>query len=111
LPQVKIHTGVSSMIVIRNTFRLKFGKASEAVGILQEGLAIQKRIGMNFPVRMLTDVTGTFYTVVLEITAPNLAAYEAEAPKHMGDKDFQANYQKFVALVESGSREIFRVVE
>jgi hypothetical protein len=62
-------------------------------------------------VRLLTDVTGPFYTLVLEITGPNLAAYEAELPKYMGDKDFQANYQKFVALVDSGTREIFRVVE
>jgi hypothetical protein len=99
------------MIVIRNTFRLKFGKAREGVALLKEGVEIQKRLGMNFPVRMLTDVTGPFYTVVLEITGPNLAAYEAEVPQYMGDKDFQANYQKFVALVESGSREIFRVVE
>jgi hypothetical protein len=28
----------------------------------------------------------------------------------MGDKDWQANYQKVVALVESGSREIFMLV-
>ena len=99
------------MILIRNTFRLKFGKAREGVALLKEGVAIQQRLGMNFPVRMLTDVTGPFYTVVLEITGPNLAAYETEVPKYMGDKDFQANYQKFVALVESGSREIFKVVE
>ena len=99
------------MIVIRNAFRLKFGKAREGVALLKEGVEIQKRLGMNFPVRLLTDVTGPFYTLVLEITGPSLAAYEAEVPKYMGDKDFQANYQKFVALVESGAREIFRVVE
>ena len=31
--------------------------------------------------------------------------------KVMGDKDWQANYQKFVPLVESGHREIFTIVE
>ena len=99
------------MIIIRNTFRLQFGKAREGVAHLQEGLAIQKRLGMNHPVRLLTDVTGPFYTLVLELTVPNLGAYETEVPRYMGDKDFQASYQKFVALVESGSREIFKVVE
>ena len=33
------------MIVIRNVFRLKFGKAREAVALFKEGIAIQKRVG------------------------------------------------------------------
>ena len=59
------------MIVIRNVFRLKFGKAREAVALFKEGIAIQKRVGagMDFSTRLLTDVTGPFYTVVLEISA------------------------------------------
>ena len=101
------------MIVIRNVFRLKFGKAKEAVALFKEGLAIQKRIAgsANVSTRLLTDVTGPFYTVVLEITVPNLSSFETEAPRIMGDKDWQANYQKTSALVESGYREIFTVVE
>ena len=65
----------------------------------------------TFRTRLLTDVTGPFYTVVLEITVPNLAAFEGEAPRLMGDKDWQANYQKIAPLVESGYREIFTLVE
>jgi hypothetical protein len=92
------------MVVIRNVFRLKFGKAREAVALFKEGIAIQKRVGAgsDFSTRLLTDVTGPFYTVVLEITVPNLAAFEGDAPRLMGDKDWQANYQKIVSLVESG---------
>lgn len=99
------------MIVIRNVFQLKFGKAKEAVSLLREGVEAQKRAGVTFPQRILTDVTGPFYTVVLELTAPDLATYEKEAPRVMGGKDFQAIYQKLVPMVESGRREIFRVVE
>jgi hypothetical protein len=36
---------------------------------------------------------------------------EANMPKVMGDKDWQATYEKISALVESGYREIFNVVE
>ena len=61
--------------------------------------------------RLLTDMTGPFYTLVLELTLPNLAALETMMPKVMGDKDWQANYQKILPLVESGDREIFTVVE
>jgi hypothetical protein len=99
------------MIVIRNVFRLRFGKAKEAVALVKEGVAIQKRAGASFSSRLLTDVTGPFYTLVLELSVPNLGAFEAEAPKFMGDKDWQANYQKLVPLVESGYREIFTVVD
>jgi len=101
------------MVVIRNVFRLKFGKAREAVVLFKEGLAIQQRVGAgaDFSTRLLTDVTGPFYTVVLEITAPNLAAFEGASPRLMGDKDWQANYQKIASLVESGSRDIFTLVE
>jgi hypothetical protein len=103
------------MVVIRNVFRLKFGKAREAVALFKEGIAIQKRVGagagLDFPTRLLTDVTGPFYTVVLELTVPSLAAFEGAAPQLLGDKDWQANYQKIASLVESGSREIFTLVE
>ena len=101
------------MIVIRNVFRLKFGKAREAVALIKEGLAIQKRVmaGQEFSTRVLTDVTGPFYTLVLEITAPNLATFESNAPRIFGDKEWQANYQKVGALVESGYREVFTIVE
>jgi hypothetical protein len=101
------------MIVIRNVFQLKFGKAREAIALMKEGLAIQKRAvtGMDFSTRMLTDVTGPFYTLVLELTLSNMSTFEAYAPKLFGDKDWQAYYQKLAPLVESGHREIFTIVE
>ena len=99
------------MIVVRNVFRLKFGHAREAVALMKEGVAIQKRSGSPFASRIMTDVTGPFYTMILELTAPSLAVFEAEAPKAMGDKEFQANYQKLTPLIESGYREVFTVIE
>jgi hypothetical protein len=99
------------MIVVRNVFRLKFGKTKEAVALLKEGIAIQKRAGVEMHQRLLTDLVGTFYTLVLELTVPNMGALEANMPKVMGDKEWQAYYQKFSALVESGYREIFTIVE
>jgi hypothetical protein len=101
------------MIVVRNVFQLKFGKAKEAVALMKEGIAIQKKAlaGVDWSHRVLTDVTGPFYTLVLELTVPSLSTFEANAPKLFGDKDWQANYQKVSALVESGYREVFSVVE
>ena len=101
------------MIVVRNVFQLKFGKAREATALMKEGLAIQRKVitGVEFSTRLLTDVTGPFYTLVLELTVPNLATFESYAPRLFGDKDWQANYQKVAPLVESGYREVFTIVE
>ncbi|MFN2444518.1 MAG: hypothetical protein ABR606_02845 [Vicinamibacterales bacterium] len=101
------------MIVIRNVFQLKFGKAREAVALMKEGLAIQQRAvtGVDFSTRLLTDVTGPFYTLVLELTVQDLATFENYAPKLFGDKEWQAYYQKLAPLVETGHRENFTVVD
>jgi hypothetical protein len=101
------------MIVIRNVFRLKFGKAREAVALMKENRAIEKRVmsGLEYSSRVLTDVTGPFYTLVLEITVPDLATFESNAPRLFGDKEWHAQSQKMAALVDSGYREIFSIVD
>jgi hypothetical protein len=99
------------MIVIRNVFQLKFGKAREALAVMKDGVAIQKRLAPEGSARLLTDVTGRHYTLVLEVTVPNLAAIETMVPRVFGDPEFQANYQKMMPLVESGHRELFTIVE
>jgi hypothetical protein len=99
------------MILVRNVFHLKFGKAREAVAVMKDALAIQQKLGSEVSTRLLTDVTGQFYTLVLELTVASLSALEATQPKIMGDKEWQENYQKFVTFVESGHREIFTILE
>ena len=100
------------MIVIRNVFQLKFGQAKEALAILKEGVAIQKRIAAaDFSTRLLTDVTGPFYTLVLEITVKSLSDFETRAPQILGNPEWQANYAKLTPLVQSGYREIFTLIE
>jgi hypothetical protein len=83
----------------------------KALAVMKEGVAIHTRLATEGSARLLTDVTGRHYTLVLEMTLPNLAALETMSPRVFGDKEFQANYQKMVPLVESGHREIFTIVE
>ena len=101
------------MVVIRNVFQLKFGKAREATALMKESRAIEKRVmsGIDYSSRVLTDVTGPFYTLVLEVTVPDLATFESNAPRLFGDKEWQAHYEKMTALVKSGHREVFKIVE
>ena len=66
------------MIVIRNVFRLKFGQAREAVALAKQGLTIPEGVmtGVDHSSRLLTDVTGPFYTLVLELTVPEFSSFE-----------------------------------
>jgi hypothetical protein len=99
------------MIVVRDVFQLKVGKAKEAKTLFQEVTALMKKYGMPQG-RALTDLTGSYYTFVWETTYPNLAAWEGAMSDPKGAEEFSAWYQKFAPLLETGGRrEIFTVVE
>lgn len=98
------------MILERNVFRLRFGAAREAVALWHEGLGILRNAGAVVDARILTDLTGPYYTLVLEITHDNLAAMEAAVRREGENADWKAWYQRFVPLAESGYRELFTVV-
>lgn len=98
------------MIVVRDIFQLKFGTAKEALALWKEGLPSIKKSG--HPVdRLLTDIAGPYYTLVLECTYRSLADYESAEAKTRADQNWAEWYRKFVPLAESGRREIFTVVE
>jgi hypothetical protein len=92
------------MLVIRNVFHCKPGKAKDLVAMMKETFA--KVPDMPAP-RLMTDISGGFWTVVLETEAESLDAWEkqmsttsAEVRRAMGS---------YMELVTGGYREIFRV--
>src|SRR5678815_1532491 len=86
------------MIVVRNVFRLKFGRSKEAVGLWKEGLALGKKLGFQSKSnRVLTDLVGPFYTVVFENTFESLSDFENAAKTLMPNPEWQAWYAKAVS--------------
>ena len=99
------------MIVVRNVFQVKFGKASDAVALWKEGLALSKRIGFTAKSsRVLTDLVGQFYTVVFENTFDSLSDFESAAKTVMANPEWKSWYAKVAAITESGHREIMNIV-
>ncbi len=102
------------MILVRDIFQLKFGKAREAIAAWKEGTEFMKKVGLP-PGRVCTDLTGApYYTLVFESTYESLTAFEAAHAKAMGTssyKEWRAWYERFIPLAESGRREIFNIVE
>ncbi len=97
------------MILVREVFQLKFGKAKEAKALWKEGAIIVKKAG--HAVRALTDLTGPFYTFVVEISFESLADFEKGAQDTLGAEEWRKWYQKFSPLLVSGRREVFTIVE
>jgi hypothetical protein len=96
------------MVLVREIFELKFGKMKEA-------RALWKEMGKVAPMppgsRVLTDLTGRYYTLVIESPHADLAAFETSLRREMSAPGMGEWYQKFTALVESGRREIFTIEE
>ena len=98
------------MIVVRNIFQLKFGKAKDAKALIKENQELMKKYGHTTS-RFMTDLTGDFYTFVMETTYDNLTAFEKSSQDAMGAKEFEQWYSKFVPLVKSGRREIYNLLD
>ena len=97
------------MIVVRNVFKLKFCKAREAMELWKEGLNLMNESGSHNE-RLLTDLTGPFYTLVMESTYNNLTEYENLMSTEVRTDQWRKWYQRFTDIVDSGYREIFSVV-
>ena len=99
------------MILVRDVFRVKFGKAKEALALWKEGREIAHRTGSGETMRAMTDLVGPFYTLVMEEQFPSLSDMERDLQSEVGVEEWKPWYQKFVPLVESGYREVFTLVE
>jgi hypothetical protein len=98
------------MILVRDVFQLKVGKAKDAKALFKEAAAIAKKYDMPAG-RALTDLTGNYYTFVWESTYKSLGEWEASMQDPRGAEEWGAWYQKFAPLIDGGHREIMTVVE
>jgi hypothetical protein len=97
------------MILVRDIFRVKFGRMKEARAVLAKALPALKKEGYA-PERLLVDTAGPFYTLVMESTYKSLADYEKATERVRTSAKWEQAYAKFSALVDSGSREIFTII-
>ena len=98
------------MIVVRDIFQLKFGKAKDALAFRKEGLPLVEKAGHQVD-RLLTNLASPYYTLVLECHYENLTDYEKAEIKIRGNRDWAQLNQKFVPLVESARRKTLNIVE
>ncbi len=96
------------MIVVRGVFQAKYGKGDELVQLMKESNIIWPN---QREFRMMTDLSGPFFTVITEADYESLSAWEADIQKYFGDDRFGSWFERMMSLVESGSREFYNLVE
>jgi hypothetical protein len=96
------------MVLVREIFQVKFGKMKDALALVKEGERMMTSVGKQH--RVLTDLTGPYYTLVFEAAHESLGDFERGLQQESSAGDWRGWYQRFAALIDSGRREIFTIV-
>lgn len=96
------------MIVVRGVFQAKYGRGDELVQLFKEAQAMWPS-GRN--PRILTDLSGPFFTVISESEYDSFSAWQGAAQEILADPGFGAWFERMTPLVEGGRREFYNVVE
>lgn len=96
------------MIVVRDVFTMKFGKARDVKALMKEANEFMSE-DMQKRSRVLFDLIGPAYTMVWEMTYANLTAWEAEMSSSMDDR-WRVWYQKLIPLMDKSYREVLSVM-
>lgn len=98
------------MMVMRNEFRLKFGKAKEAIALWKEILESGKNSQQKTPpMRIMTDISGEAYTLIMEMKLNNFNEVNPTNYIWVTNPKFQDLYQKFIPLCESSKRTYYNI--
>ena len=96
------------MILVRDVFQAKYGKGGELVTLLKEARQGWPK-AQAYAVRIMTDASGPFFTVVTETELPSLAEWEKRAAEIFADPEFDKWFGRMTELVESGRREFYNI--
>ena len=97
------------MIIVRDIFQIDPAQMKQATDAAKGMRDINKRLG--HPVaRILTDLVGTYYSLVFESEFSDLAAYQKAIDSVLKDAQWQEAYRPMRGAIRSGSREIYKVI-
>lgn len=98
------------MFLIRDVFHCKPGKARELAEKLRATLPSSEREDGFRNCRLLVDFVATYWTVVWEAEVESLQQFEHHMAGYSGRPEVRAAMAGYLDLVDSGHREIFRIV-
>lgn len=97
------------MILVRVVLQTKWGAANEVARAASEAAEeMREEMGVG-RVRILTDLSGPYHTVVEEIELESLAAWESGREKMFSHPAFLKSMERMEGLVESGQQEFYTI--
>jgi hypothetical protein len=98
------------MILVRDVFQIQPEQMRAAREAVRDMRAVAA--GLGYPLaRMLTDLTGEYYTLVLESEFLSLGDFEKALQATIADKNWQAGYARVRPMILSGRREVYQIIE
>ena len=98
------------MILVRFVCQAKFGKAHEVVAGFKQSQEIFRRVvAPDVRVRILTDLSGPFDTVVQEIELESLAEWERLRTAIFSNSEVQEAEAGMPEVIESGRTEYYTI--
>lgn len=98
------------MYIVRDVFRCKPGKARELVEKLRATLESTEREDGFRNSRLMVDAVANYWTVVWEAEIEHLEQFEHHMAHYGSRPEVKQAMAGYLELVESGYREIFRLV-
>lgn len=99
------------MVISRTVFQLEFGAARQAIALMKQSTQIGTRLGLPGEWRLLTDITGEMYTLVMEVGVERLALFEEGQGRLFADAQHQEIRDRMNPLVRSARKDMFQVVD
>ncbi|MEO8067354.1 MAG: hypothetical protein ABI599_06645 [Flavobacteriales bacterium] len=96
-------------IVERMVFSLKYGHAREAIAIWKEILEAAKGVHEAPPMRLISDITGPSYTLVMEMHYRNMMNFGPKMTAWLGNEKFRELHARFVPHCERSERTLFKM--
>ncbi len=100
----------NAVIVVRTVFQAQFGKGGELAALQAEtSQVLMRELGVQRKWRLLTDLSGPFDTVVLEIEVESLAEWEQTRPRLFQSQAFRESMQRTQGLIVNGRNEVYTI--
>jgi hypothetical protein len=98
------------MIQVRDVLQVKFGKIDQAVELFTHiPLPRPRYMDVEDHFNMLTDISGSMYTLVNEFTVASLGEWERERDQIFAQPNYDAWFKQFQLFVEGGRREYYTI--
>jgi hypothetical protein len=99
------------MILVRDVFHARYGRGDELVALFKEAFAQMPDAMRTGSSRLMTDLSGRYFTIVTQYEVESLAEWERQFAAMMAQSGTDSFSARMNELVEWGHREFYTIVQ